>query len=192
MICQFDGYIYFILILYLYWFIGLCWLILYSIEVGVNSYFCKIIRDKENMIMKKLLMSITLGMLFVSMFLLLLPSGTVKAQELDENLPRMTLTEFINSNEKEAIITEFDIPKFQQANEALSRLRYNANDGGAYSCWMYQYSAGPYDLYKKGNQYKLVYNTGMVSYVTKTVADGIMGAPSWNIYIKDYLKGRCG
>ena len=116
----------------------------------------------------------------------------MNADENESDISELKKSEFIESYVTEAIITEFDVPQYDaQTNKRVKR-SYAINPETRGACWRYQYRGGPFDIYKRGGQYKLVKNTGFVTYVTGTISDGIVGAPAWNYYVKDHLKGKCG
>ncbi|MCJ0536951.1 hypothetical protein [Enterococcus cecorum] len=122
------------------------------------------------MIMRK----IKLGKVFLVFFTILvscfLCSGfCVNADENESDISELKKSEFIESDVTEAIITEFDVPQYDvRTNKRVKRsYAINPETGGA--CWRYQYSGGPFDIYKRGGQYKLVKNTGFVTYVTGTI-----------------------
>lgn len=73
----------------------------------------------------------------------------MNADENESDIPELKMSEFIESDVTEAIITEFDLPQYDVRTNKRVKRSYviNPETGGA--CWRYQYSGGPFDIYKR-------------------------------------------
>lgn len=142
----------------------------------------------------------TFSLLFCFAFILILNNSKVYASSNvdteSENLPEMKLSEVIENNVKEAIITDFDVPGFPQPSIDNS---YDYNSYGfmvlaskkksSKGKWVYMYTAQPYAFYRnsKTGAIKVVQVTPTAQHVanvvTKGWADSIARGPA-------YLGGR--
>ncbi|MDU3152674.1 MAG: hypothetical protein E7K18_09515 [Anaerococcus vaginalis] len=142
----------------------------------------------------------TFSLLFCFAFILILNNSKVYASSNvdteSENLPEMKLSEVIENNVKEAIITDFDVPGFPQPPIDNS---YDYNSYGfmvlaskkksSKGKWVYMYTAQPYAFYRnsKTGAIKVVQVTPTAQHVanvvTKGWADSIARGPA-------YLGGR--
>lgn len=151
----------------------------------------------------------TFSLLFCFAFILILNNSKVYASSNvdteSENLPEMKLSEVIENNVKEAIITDFDVPGFPQPpiDNTYDYDDYDDyNDYNNYGFmvlaskkksskgkWVYMYTAQPYAFYRnsKTGAIKVVQVTPTAQHVanvvTKGWADSIARGPA-------YLGGR--
>lgn len=73
----------------------------------------------------------------------------MNADENESDISELKKSEFIESYVTEAIITEFDVHQYAiRTNKRVKRsCAINPEIRGA--CWRYQYSGGPFGIYKR-------------------------------------------
>lgn len=132
-------------------------------------------------------------LLVVTSMSALMLGGQVKAEDLGV-IPKMSLSDAINAEVTDAIITDFDIPKFQAVNKALERVRVWVHPGAGKSCWEYKYTADPYSFYRHtaSGEWRLVQTTSSLSHTVNTVVGGWAGAKSATMYYNPAYKNVLG
>ena len=148
-----------------------------KIYLYVDYYLKQIVEEMFFMKLKKMLCIFCFSLFSLVTF----GTSNVLGDETSDSTPRMSVSEFINSDLEEAIITDFDIPEYDlRANFKRSKRSYALNPefGGSVGTWVYKYTVEPYALYQNSvtKEWKMVQVTDYVTHTTNTIVNGWMNS----------------
>ncbi|WP_288530528.1 hypothetical protein [uncultured Secundilactobacillus sp.] len=100
-------------------------------------------------------------------------------------VPKMSLSQALQSGVHEAILTDLDVPAIANKLNAVSkkaaiasRHRFAAKKSNSKGKWVYMYTAEPYAFYRnsKTKEWKMVQVTPTVSHVVNTIVGGYVNS----------------